>query len=119
MDAVHGAWRPLTLGVTGVFGGNDEFFEFDFILVVQANGAHMLPPEVDLDLFTFKFPVDIGHVIFDGLILQLDMMVLGYGTHHSLIPYRDAIIWAGFGGEFADYGGKDCVRVPIHQWSQI
>ena len=69
MYAIQGAWRPLALRIAGVLGWNDKFLEFDLILVVHANGAHVLPPEIDLDFFTFKLPIDIGHIIFDGLIL--------------------------------------------------
>lgn len=79
----------------------------------------MLPLEENFDLCALQLLVDIGEIVFYGLVLQANVMVFGRWTTYSLVPDGDAVTLTGLGRKFTYDSGEDGVSVPVHQGGQI
>ena len=79
----------------------------------------MLPAEVDFDVCALQFLVDVSEIVLHMLIGQLDVVVLIFLPHDSLVPHRHAVLLARLRLVLAYDRCKNRVRVPVHDRSQI
>ena len=99
---VRGARRILALRVGRVFARTGEGANLDHFPVVGANGAHVLPAEVDLDVRALELPVNVGEVVLYMLLPQADLMVFWRSAHHALVPHRHTVLQARFRRKLTD-----------------